>query len=80
LIVILAMEEWEWDAVKKYFRKIFNSFAFGLLWMLAVSTAGFYFRLAYADGGLQWQNTVFYLLFVLSFAALVLYYYKLWKH
>ena len=73
------MEEWEWEAVKKYFRKILNSFALGLLWMLAASTAGLYFKLAYVATGLQWQNAVFYLLFVLSFAGLLLYYYKIWK-
>ncbi len=73
------MEEWSWEAVKKYFRKILNSFAMGLLWMLSAATAGLYFKLALVGDGVQWPNVLFYLLFALSFAALVWYYYKLWK-
>jgi hypothetical protein len=73
------MEDPGWDATKKYFRKIMNSFAVGLLWMLAASTAGFYFKLALPDAGLRWFNAVFYLLLLCSFAALLWYYYKMWK-
>jgi hypothetical protein len=74
------MEDPGWDSVKKYFRKIMNSFALGLLWMLTVSTAGLYFKLAFVDQRLQWPNVVFYLLTFLSFTVLVWYYIKLWKH
>lgn len=73
------MEEWEWHQVKRYFRKITNSFVLGLLWMLAASTAGFYFKLAFIDGKLHWYNTVFYILLLLSFAGLLRFYYKTWK-
>jgi hypothetical protein len=31
--------------VKQYFRKIVKSFTAGLIWMIAVSTAGIFFRL-----------------------------------
>jgi FtsH-binding integral membrane protein len=74
------MEDPGWDHTKKYFRKIMNSFALGLLWMLATVTAGFYFRLAYVGAALRWQNAVFYLLFLCSFAALLWYLYRTWKH
>ena len=73
------MEEWEWDQVKRYFRKILNSFALGLLWMLCASTAGLYFKLGFIGKGLRWYNTVFYILLLLSFAGLLRYYYKVWK-
>jgi hypothetical protein len=73
------MEEWEWDQVKRYFRKILNSFVLGLLWMLCASTAGFYFKLAFIDASWRWYNTVFYVLLLLSFFWLLRYYYKTWK-
>jgi hypothetical protein len=44
----MAMEETGMDPeVRRYFRKIMNSFAFGLLWMLTLSTVGLYMGLAY---------------------------------
>lgn len=73
------MEDPGWEQTKKYFRKIMNSFAVGLLWMLAVSTAGLYFRLAFFETGLQWPTAVFYVLLVLSFVALLWWYYRMWK-
>lgn len=80
MIVYWVMQEWEWDRVKGYFRKIMNSFAVGLLWMLSVMTAGFYFRLAFVGESMQWYNFLFYVLFSCSFAALLWFYYKMWKN
>lgn len=77
---LLRMEEPGWEHVKKYFRKIMNSFALGLLWMLSAATTGFYFKLAVADEGLHWPNVVFYVLLAASFAGLLWYYYKTWKN
>ncbi len=65
--------------VKKYFRKIMNSFALGLLWMLAASTAGFYFKLAFIGAGWQWYNIAYYAGLALTFAALTVYLYKTWR-
>ena len=37
-----------WDPeVKKYFVKILNSISIGLLWLMAMVTAGLYFQLGY---------------------------------
>lgn len=74
------MEEWEWHQVKKYFRKIINSFALGLLWLFAMMTFGLYFRLALIAETLRWYNAVFYSLLLLSFVGLLWYYYKTWKN
>jgi hypothetical protein len=35
--------------VTKFFKKIVSSFSFGMIWMLVMSTAGLYFRLALVD-------------------------------
>jgi len=75
------MEESGWDPeVKRYFRKIMNSFALGLLWMLTSVTVGLYFGLAIVGPHLQWYNTAFYIFFVGSFAGLLWCYYKMWRH
>ena len=65
--------------VRKYFIKILNSFVMGLLWMLSIATAGFYFNLAVPQGSMQWYNLLFYALFLLSFGALIWFYFRVWK-
>jgi len=64
--------------VRKYFRKIINSFSACLFWLLSVVTAGLFFHLGFVDEGLKWYNLVFYFLFLLTFAALLRYLYRLW--
>jgi hypothetical protein len=65
--------------VKRYFRKIVMSFSYGLLWMLVMSTAGFYFGLAIIDNEVHWYNLLFYSLFLLSLLGYLWYLYKTWK-
>jgi hypothetical protein len=65
--------------VKIYFRKIMNSFGVGLLWLLLAATFGLFLKLGYLQNGWRWYNVVFYLLLVLSFAAVIFYMYKLWR-
>ena len=65
--------------VKRYFKKIMNSFAAGALWLLTVSTAGLFFDLAIVRNGVQWYNIVFYVTAFVSFTALLYYYYKVWN-
>ena len=63
----------------KFFKKILNSFSMGLIWMMTISIAGFYFGLALYNQNLQWYNVVFYVCFLLSLVALLYYFYKLWR-
>lgn len=65
--------------VRRYFKKIINSFSFGLIWLLSAATAGFYFRLARVSGTLQWYNWAFYGFFILSLFLLVYYLYRTWR-
>jgi hypothetical protein len=65
--------------VKKYFRKILNSFFIGLLWLFVIVTSGLYFQLGLVNGKLQWYNFIFYGFFVVSFLFLIRFYYWLWK-
>jgi hypothetical protein len=69
-----------WDPeVKKYFRKIMNSFSVGLMWLLCIATTGLFFQLGIVSNGIRWYNIVFYLLALVSFAGLLYYFYKTWK-
>jgi hypothetical protein len=69
-----------WDPeIKKYFKKVLNSISIGLIWLMAMVTAGLYFGLAYADGKPVIYTIIFYILAAGTFAALLFYYYKTWK-
>ena len=64
--------------MKRYFRKIMNSFAAGLFWLLMMVTAGLFFGLGIAKNGLRWYNILFYLVFLVTFALLARYFYRVW--
>jgi len=66
--------------VKHYFRKIISSFSVGLMWMLTMGTAAFYFELALIEGKLRWYNYLFYAGFIISLIWLIRFYYKMWRH
>ena len=69
-----------WDPeVKRYFRKILNSFGLGALWLLLVATLGFAFKLAIVKGGMQVRNYVFYALFFVTLFLLLFFYYRMWR-
>ena len=65
--------------VKKYFKKIINSFTMGLLWLFLIVTFGLYFQLGFIAGKFQWYNYMFYFFLVVSLIFLIWFYYKLWK-
>jgi hypothetical protein len=67
-----------WDPeMKKFLRKILNTIAYGLLWMMTGLTAGFYFGLAYHSN--LFYTTAFYIFFSLSLFLLLRYYYRSWR-
>jgi hypothetical protein len=69
-----------WDPdVKKFFIRVLNSISMGLLWMMAMVTAGLYFGLAYPDGKPIIYTILFYVVMVVSLFLLIRYYYKKWK-
>ena len=65
--------------VKRYFKRIINSFSFASIWLLAVSTAGLFFRLAILKDGIRWYNILFYILAAVSLVMLLIYLYKTWS-
>ena len=65
--------------MKAYFKKILSSFSYTALWMLLMSTTGFYFGWAIIEGSFKWYNIAFYLLFIVSFSLLLRFLYRKWK-
>ena len=65
--------------LKRYFRKILNSLAMGLLWFFFVVTTGLFFKLGIINNGIQWYNILFYFLLLVSLFLLFRYLYKSWK-
>ena len=65
--------------VRRYFKKIINSFSIGLMWMLSAATAGLFFGLAIVEKGWRWYNVVYYLLAFVTFLALIYYFYIVWR-
>lgn len=69
-----------WDPkATKMFRKIANSVSLTLMWMIAMVTAGFYFKLGIIENGLEAGNIIFFSVLILSFLLLVRYLYNTWK-
>ena len=67
-----------WDPeVKKFFVKILNTIAVGLLWMMITLTLGLYFGLAYHSSSLV--KILFYAGFLISLFFLIRYFYRRWK-
>src|SRR5687768_1238484 len=66
-------------AVKKYFRKIVNSFVAGLVWLMTMAMSGIYYQLAVVQGELRWYNILFYTVFVVTLIWLIRYFYRSWK-
>ncbi len=65
--------------VKRYFQKIINSFSFGIMWLMTVAIAGLFFHLGLVQNGVRWYNVVFYAFALVSFLALMYYFYKTWS-
>jgi FtsH-binding integral membrane protein len=73
------MNEQGWDPeVKKFFRKILNSFGLGLLWMMTMATAGIYLGYGFAGRSL-FSNIVFYVVMFISLGFLIWYMHRTWK-
>jgi len=69
-----------WDSdIKRFFVKIMNSVAFGLIWMLATATAGLYFELGYTNGKPLVYTIIFYICAAGSLALLIFYLYRTWR-
>lgn len=66
--------------LRKFFQKIMSTLSYGLLWMIAMATAGIYFKLGWKTGDKPAIYVIlFYAVALASLFLLLRYYYKLWK-
>ncbi|GAA4343303.1 hypothetical protein GCM10023184_43560 [Flaviaesturariibacter amylovorans] len=66
--------------MRRHLKKVMNTLFLGLFWMFFMTLFGFALGWAVPlQGGVDGFNIFFYLFAVVSFAALLRYYYKLWK-
>jgi uncharacterized membrane protein len=65
--------------VKRFFKKIISTISYGLLWLMAVATAGIYYKLGWRENGPIFPVLLFYGIAVAGLFVLLRYYYNLWK-
>ncbi|RYY41465.1 MAG: hypothetical protein EOO08_01610 [Chitinophagaceae bacterium] len=66
--------------VRRYLKKVLNTLFVGLFWMIFMAFLGLYFGWAIPFGGhVDGFNIAFYILFAVSLAGLVWYYWRIWK-
>jgi hypothetical protein len=69
-----------WDPeIKIFFKKILSTISFGLVWLIAVVSAGIYYKLGWQGDKPLIYVILFYIVAITSFFFLLRYYYRLWK-
>jgi hypothetical protein len=65
--------------VKDYLVRILNTISIVGLCLILNITAGLKYELAFIEEKLQWKNVAFYLFFLISISAMILYVIKIWR-
>lgn len=65
--------------VQEFLKRIVNSIAMVLLWMMANTVAGIKYGLAFFEDRPSWKNYLYYALALISLVFLVRYLMKKWK-
>ncbi len=65
--------------VRTYLIRIVNTLSLGLLWMVVNSTLGIMYAFAYVDQQISLGNILFYIWFVISLVAYLIWVYRLWS-
>jgi hypothetical protein len=73
--------ERNWDPdIKKFFIRILNSFAIGMMWLISVVFAGLYYELGYLSHLPLWHVIVFYLMLASTLFLVIRHILKLWRN
>lgn len=65
--------------IRDFLKRILQTISVGILFLLLHMTFGIYFNWAFFEGQIRMGNIVYYFIFLSSLAALIYYYYRLWK-
>lgn len=64
---------------REFLVRIVNTLSLALIWLILNLTLGIYNELAFFEGSPDWKNIAYYVFFVASLAALLLYLKKKWR-
>jgi NADH:ubiquinone oxidoreductase subunit 3 (subunit A) len=65
--------------VQEFFKRIIQTVSVSLVFFLFHMTVGLYFNWAFFEGSPRIGNIIYYLIFLITLAALIYFYYRLWK-
>ncbi|MEP6682384.1 MAG: hypothetical protein ABJA35_03955 [Parafilimonas sp.] len=65
--------------IREFFRRISSTVGLLIIWMMINIAVGIKYKLAFYEDKIHWYNIVFYIWAILSFAALIFAYIKIWK-
>ena len=65
--------------VQEFFKRIIQTVSVSLVFFLFHMTVGLYFNWAFFEGSPHIGNIIYYLIFLITLAALIYFYYRLWK-
>ena len=65
--------------IKEFLRRISASVGMCVIWMAINMTIGLKYGYAFFEDKIHWDNIIFYIWVIVSLAALILFYIKLWK-
>ena len=64
---------------REFLIRIANTIGITLLWMMINLLFGIYFNWAFFEDSPRIGNIIYYLVFLVSLAGLIYFYYRLWK-
>ena len=65
--------------IKEFLKRISTSVGMCVIWIAINMTIGVKYGYAFFEDKIHWDNIIFYIWVIVSLAALVLFYIKLWK-
>jgi cyanate permease len=65
--------------IREFFRRISSTIGLLIIWMAINIAVGIKYKLAFYEDKIHWYNIVFYIWAILSFAALIFAYIRIWK-
>ena len=65
--------------IKEFFKRLVTTISFLVLWMAINIAIGIKFGYGFFEDSIHWYNIVFYVWVIVSLAALIWFYTRLWK-
>lgn len=64
---------------QEFLKRVMQTVSTGMLFLLLHMTFGLYFNWAFFEGTPRLGNIIYYIVFLVSLAGLIYFYYRLWK-